>query len=97
MFGDLLGLDRVSTTRSFFEMGGNSLMAAQLSSRIVDALGTQIGIRDLFEAQTVRELASLIGARRDGSSEAAVAVPQQPEWRPAPALPWPRPRCLPPK
>ncbi|MCX6470066.1 MAG: amino acid adenylation domain-containing protein, partial [Corynebacteriales bacterium] len=74
LFGDMLGVDRVSTVRSFFELGGNSLMAAQLSVRVHDTLGVAIGIRDLFEAQTVAQLARLITQRRDSGESGSAMV-----------------------
>ncbi len=76
VFGDLLGIDRVSARKSFFEMGGNSLMAATLASRIQEYLGVRIGIRDLFEAQTVTELATTIAARRDAGDDGVDVAPR---------------------
>lgn len=37
----------------FFELGGNSLRAAQLVSRIANATGTEIGLARIFEAPTI--------------------------------------------
>ncbi|MFZ2529261.1 MAG: amino acid adenylation domain-containing protein, partial [Rhodococcus sp. (in: high G+C Gram-positive bacteria)] len=69
-FGAVLGLDRVGLDDDFFALGGNSLVAAQVVSRIGSSLETQIPVRTLFEASTVVALA----ARVDGSSGAGSAT-----------------------
>ncbi|MYV59569.1 hypothetical protein GTW37_08425, partial [Streptomyces sp. SID4931] len=46
------GTPPVAASDSFFEVGGYSLLAVQLISRIKTELGAEIGIRDVFEAST---------------------------------------------
>ncbi|MSX07032.1 MAG: amino acid adenylation domain-containing protein, partial [Actinobacteria bacterium] len=57
VFCDVLELDRVGVTDSFFDLGGNSLVATRLIARVNAALGTDLRVLDLFEASTVRTLA----------------------------------------
>ncbi|MGM7649073.1 amino acid adenylation domain-containing protein, partial [Nocardia sp. JW2] len=57
-FGDVLGVARVGADDDFFELGGNSLLATQVTARIGAALDTQLAVRDLFEASTVSALAA---------------------------------------
>ncbi|MCW4352546.1 non-ribosomal peptide synthase/polyketide synthase [Hoyosella sp. YIM 151337] len=70
MFAALLGIDRVSVNDSFFDLGGNSLVAARLVARINAALGADVGVRDLFDAPTVAAL-----ARRSENARGAVRPP----------------------
>nr|WP_280345500.1 non-ribosomal peptide synthase/polyketide synthase [Nocardia neocaledoniensis] len=59
-FGDVLGVTRVGADDDFFELGGNSLLATQVTARIGAALDTQLSVRDLFEASTVSALAATV-------------------------------------
>ncbi|MCK8612926.1 non-ribosomal peptide synthetase [Gordonia sp. C13] len=64
VFAGLLGVEQVSVTQSFFDLGGNSLSAMRLTSRVSDALGVEVTVRDVFDAPTVRELAEAVRGRR---------------------------------
>jgi amino acid adenylation domain-containing protein/non-ribosomal peptide synthase protein (TIGR01720 family) len=56
--GALLGLDQVSRDDDFFSIGGDSISAMQLISR-VRRLGVQLGAKDIFTHRTVAKLAQL--------------------------------------
>jgi amino acid adenylation domain-containing protein len=61
---ELLGHGPVGIHDNFFDLGGHSLLAARMAARIAQELGKPVGIRTLFEAQTVAQLA---GALRNGT------------------------------
>ena len=50
--------DEVSVEDDFFSLGGNSLLAVKVVSRINSALECELTVQDLFVAPTVRQLAS---------------------------------------
>lgn len=59
-FADELGLDDVSVTANFFDLGGNSLVAVRLAAALSEALGDEVSIADIFGSKTVRRLASVV-------------------------------------
>lgn len=78
VFGDVLGVSGVGAADSFFELGGNSLSATRVVARLRTALGVSVGIRELFDAPTVAELAAHLT-----TADRNVAVPPAPRTRPA--------------
>ncbi|MFF2625665.1 amino acid adenylation domain-containing protein [Kitasatospora griseola] len=73
LFGEVLGVDRVSIDDNFFALGGHSLLATRLLSRIRAATGAGVRVRQLFEAPTVAELAQRL---RDSAPPRAPLTPQ---------------------
>lgn len=74
---ELLGAPEVYLEDSFFDLGGNSLLASQMLSRVRQRLGIDLTMHDLFRAATVGALAELILERQDaqlaGTVESLVA------------------------
>ncbi|WP_213934190.1 non-ribosomal peptide synthetase [Rhodococcus sp. B50] len=66
---EVLGIDRVGADDSFFDLGGNSLIATRVVARINEATGANLAIRELFEDPTVGGLAARVDA---GGAEGAV-------------------------
>ena len=57
---ELLGVETVGINDDYFELGGDSLMAAQLISRLREAFEVEIPLQTLFEASTVKRIADKI-------------------------------------
>ncbi|MGW6919608.1 SDR family NAD(P)-dependent oxidoreductase, partial [Kitasatospora sp. NPDC054939] len=57
---DLLGIEKVGIQDSFFDLGGNSLIAIQLVSTVNTRLGAKLTLGDLYEGLTVAHLAGLV-------------------------------------
>ena len=77
IFAELLGLPDVGIDDGFFELGGNSLVAARAVARINTALGTALTIRDLFEAGSIAALTERFTVHEpDLASPRLVPVPR---------------------
>ena len=56
----MLGLDRLGIHDNLFELGGDSLMATRIVSRIKTALQVDLPLPVLFDGPTVAQTASTI-------------------------------------
>jgi acyl transferase domain-containing protein/acyl carrier protein len=63
LWQDALGIDEIGIDDDFFDLGGNSLTAVQLVSRIADQFRTELAVAELFDARTPRVLAVHIEER----------------------------------
>ncbi|TXS22943.1 amino acid adenylation domain-containing protein, partial [Streptomyces sp. adm13(2018)] len=79
VFADVLELDPVGPEDDFFDLGGHSLLAARVAARVRGALGTECGVRDVFEARTPAALAERLGAHGESASRPALAAAGRPE------------------
>ena len=79
---EVLGADAVGVTDDFFDLGGDSILAARILTRIRDELGARLTLRDVFTARSIAELAPLLGDRQaDGPTE---PIPPAPRTEPLP-------------
>ncbi|WP_280296552.1 non-ribosomal peptide synthetase, partial [Nocardia abscessus] len=75
LVAELTGADRASVTANLFEIGVNSLSAAQFAARAQAAVGVDVGIRDVFDAPTIAALAERMSTRT--RSTAVALTPRQ--------------------
>jgi amino acid adenylation domain-containing protein/non-ribosomal peptide synthase protein (TIGR01720 family) len=85
LWQELLGVEQVGVHDSFFALGGHSLLATQVISRLVDSLGIELSLEEIFAAPTIAELAGVIGAARPGAGVAPRSpISRRPDSGPAP-------------
>ncbi|MGQ0506611.1 MAG: amino acid adenylation domain-containing protein [Myxococcaceae bacterium] len=70
LMSELLGVSKVGANDDFFALGGHSLVATQLASRLRDTVGVELPVRALFESPTPVTL-----ARHVASLQARPATP----------------------
>jgi acyl carrier protein len=57
IWAEVLGVERPGLHENFFEIGGHSLRAIQVVSRVRDALGLEVPLRGTFERPTIAQFA----------------------------------------
>jgi amino acid adenylation domain-containing protein len=60
IYATLLGTPEVGATDSFFDLGGNSLLAMRLVTALDTELDVEVGVAAVFLAPTARQLAALL-------------------------------------
>ncbi|MCH9652219.1 MAG: non-ribosomal peptide synthase/polyketide synthase [Deltaproteobacteria bacterium] len=68
-FGEVLGVERVGLDDDFFELGGDSILSLQITSRALKQ-GLHLTPRQVFENSTVEELARMAASARQILTEA---------------------------
>ncbi len=69
IWSEVIKLERVGRNDNFFDLGGHSLMAARAVALMNQEFGTSLPIRVLFQANTVSQLAALIGKQGESQGE----------------------------
>jgi fatty acid CoA ligase FadD9 len=72
IYAEVLGVERVGVDDSFFDLGGDSLLAMRLVAMIETALHSGLSVPTVFEAPSVRKLSQQLGRRANGPSFASV-------------------------
>lgn len=90
IWAEQLGIEQVGIHDNFFEIGGHSLLAIQLLSKIWKRMGENLPVQALFQAPTIAELADILRKRPEARSAPSTLVPLQTEGT-LPPLYWIRP------
>ena len=72
IYAQVLGLERVGIEESFFDLGGDSLSAVRVIAAINSALNSNLAVRTLFDAPSVRSLSRQLCS--DASSDIFASV-----------------------
>ncbi|WSY60036.1 amino acid adenylation domain-containing protein [Nocardia sp. NBC_00881] len=79
VFADVLGIERVGVDDDFFMLGGNSLIATQVTARVGEVLSTRVPVRVLFEAPTVAALAVRVEQQAGTLGRVALVAGRRPQ------------------
>jgi acyl carrier protein len=60
LWGNVLGLPRVSVQHNFFELGGDSLLATKLAFQVRTVFEIELPLTTLFRHPTIADLASVV-------------------------------------
>lgn len=79
IWADALQHSTLDIQESFFDLGGHSLMAARLLSRISEEFNVKFTMKDLFSSPTVYEMAKIIDGTNETASEESLNLDNQVE------------------
>jgi len=68
IWADVLALDEVGSADNFFDLGGHSLAATRVASRIIQQFQLEIPLQSLFESPTIADMAAVISAYQENTS-----------------------------
>lgn len=74
---EILGLERISIDSKFSDIGGQSLKAAVIISRIYKEFNKDIPLREFFKAQTIRNIANIIDEAEEKQFQAVTKAEQK--------------------
>lgn len=77
IWSEVLGQDDIDIDQSFFDVGGHSLKAIQIVSRLHRDCGVEVNVADVFEHPTIRDLSQLVDATSTRAASGPVPLPPQ--------------------
>jgi acyl transferase domain-containing protein len=69
IWSELLGVSAIGLDQDFFALGGHSLLGTRLLARIYATLGVRLGLREIFEAPTIRLLAARVAEAKTEATD----------------------------
>ncbi|MFC1431719.1 non-ribosomal peptide synthase/polyketide synthase [Streptacidiphilus sp. N1-3] len=85
IWAEVLGAEAVGTTDDFFELGGDSILAARILARVREELGrSPLTLRDVFTARSIAALAVLLDDPDTAGAVPPVPIPPAPRGVPLP-------------
>jgi acyl carrier protein len=74
IWSEVLSLDRIGVHDNFFDLGGHSLSATQVLSRISKGFQLELSFRTFFESPTVADMATVIIEKQEERSGGAARI-----------------------
>jgi amino acid adenylation domain-containing protein/non-ribosomal peptide synthase protein (TIGR01720 family) len=74
LWAEVLGLERIGPRDNFFDVGGHSLLAFRVISRVQDEYGVTLPVAALFNAPTVAQFAPVVIAHETEPGRAAAVA-----------------------
>ena len=65
IWAEVLEIDQVGVHDNFFDLGGHSLAATRIISRVVKAFTLELSVKALFDSPTVADMAEVIAGDQD--------------------------------
>jgi acyl carrier protein len=81
LWSEVLGVDRVGMHDNFFDLGGHSLLLAQVRTALAERTGRGVSMVELFQHPTVASLAGHLSGPADGSGPGPGAARERAEHR----------------
>ena len=78
IYAQVLGVERVGVDDSFFDLGGDSLLATRLVAAVNSSFDVDLGVRVVFEAPTVAQLALSVDESNAGGQSAPLVAVERP-------------------
>ncbi|WP_051569308.1 non-ribosomal peptide synthetase [Alkaliphilus transvaalensis] len=66
IWAEVLGIEKIGINDSFFELGGDSIKATYIASKVYKELGFEVPLKDIFETPTIKALAEIASTVEKG-------------------------------
>ncbi|DBA78501.1 TPA: hypothetical protein ACH3X2_007989 [Trebouxia sp. C0005] len=77
IWSEVLHHDQISTSADFFQIGGTSLLAVLVASKIQSTLGVEVPASQLFTDKTIADLSMTVSRLRSSSVSTSGSPPEQ--------------------